>query len=126
VLTAALAESFAGIALGNVAREYPGKPDHVLAGDARRTPAARVASRVLRQLRLALVRAHALAARARAPPVPAVARTAAIDDVFDRHLTPGNIAPECAISRAGSTCLRAHVRMGVASEACARAAAWQR
>ena len=62
-----LASRFARIALANVVREYPGKPDHVLAGAPTCAAAARAASRVLRQLRLALVRAHALAARARAP-----------------------------------------------------------
>ena len=70
------ASSFARTALANVAREYPNKPDHVLGGSRRRARPARAASGVLRQLRLALVRAHALAARARAPAPSGACRSA--------------------------------------------------
>ncbi len=48
------AERFADLALANVVREYPNKPDHVLGGDADLQPPRAAAPGVLRQLRLAL------------------------------------------------------------------------
>jgi len=95
-LTAALAESFAGVALANVTREYPGKPDHVLAGDHDvRPPRAWHPAFYGSFDWHSCVHMHWLLARVRRL-FPAVAQHAAIDDVFDRHLTPGNIAQECA------------------------------
>ena len=96
MLTAALAESFAGIALANVAREYPGKPDHVLAGDHDARPPRAWHPAFYGSFDWhSCVHMHWLLARVRRL-FPAVAQHAAIDDVFDRHLTPGNIAQECA------------------------------
>jgi len=96
VLTAALAESFAGIALANVTREYPGKPDHVLAGDHDARPPRAWHPAFYGSFDWhSCVHMHWLLARVRRL-FPAVAQHAAIDDVFDRHLTPGNIAQECA------------------------------
>ncbi len=75
-LTADLAASFARTALANVVREYPNQARPRAGERARPAHAARPASRVPRQLRLAFVRAHALAAGARAPAAarPAAAR----------------------------------------------------
>ena len=94
-LTAALADSFAAIALGHVEREYPNKPGHVLDGPAdARTPAELhpvfygsfdwhscvhsywLLARVLRRF------PHGTAAEA-------------IRDLFDRQLVAEKIAGEC-------------------------------
>jgi hypothetical protein len=94
--TAALAQSFAGTALANIAREYPGKPDHVVAGDADLLP-----PRVLHPAFHgsfdwhSCVHMHWLLARVRRlhPGLPVVAE---IERLLDRNLTAGNIAQECA------------------------------
>jgi len=95
-LTASLAGSFAQTALANVVREYPNKPDHVQGGpDDVRGP---------RSLHPAFygsfdwhscVHMHWLLARVRRL-VPDLPQRDAIADLFDRHLTPANIAQECA------------------------------
>ena len=95
-LTAPLAASFARKALANVAREYPGKPDHVLGGpDDVQSP---------RSLHPAFygsfdwhscVHTHWLLARVRRL-MPDLAERDEIVDLFDGHLTPANIGRECA------------------------------
>ncbi len=95
-LTPSLAASFADIALANVVREFPGKMDHVMgSADDVRPP---------RELHPAFygsfdwhscVHMHWLLARVRRL-VPGLPRRAAIDALFDTHLTPSNIAAECA------------------------------
>jgi len=95
-LTPELAASFADIALANVVREFPNKMDHVMgaAGDVRRP----------RDLHPAFygsfdwhscVHMHWLLARVRRL-FPDLPQRKAIDALFDDHLTPGNIAAECA------------------------------
>jgi hypothetical protein len=95
-LTPERAASFADIALANVVREFPNKMDHVLgsADDVRRP----------RDLHPAFygsfdwhscVHMHWLLARVRRR-FPGVPQRAAIDALFDAHLTPQNIAAECA------------------------------
>jgi hypothetical protein len=96
VLQASLAVSFATLALGNVVREFPGKPDHVLASVAdARTP---------REWHPAFygsfdwhscVHMHWLLARLLRL-FPDFPPRASIIEVFDRHLTAANIAQECA------------------------------
>ncbi|MCC6192908.1 MAG: DUF2891 domain-containing protein [Burkholderiales bacterium] len=94
-LTPDLARQYAGIALANVVREYPGKPDHVLASDADLRP-----PRVLHPAFHgsfdwhSCVHMHWLLARVRRLH-PQIA-TAEIEATFDRHLTSANIAQECA------------------------------
>jgi hypothetical protein len=99
-LTPSLAAAFADIALANVVREFPNKADHVMgaAGDARRP----------RELHPVFygsfdwhscVHMHWLLARVRRL-VPDLPQRAAIDALFDTHLTPPNIAAECAVPRA--------------------------
>ncbi len=56
-MTPDLADRFAGIALGHVTREYPNKLDHVLAGPDDCAQPPRPAPGLLRQLRLAFLRA---------------------------------------------------------------------
>ena len=95
-LTPERAASFADIALANVVREFPNKMDHVVgsADDVRRP----------RDLHPAFygsfdwhscVHMHWLLARVRRR-FPGVPQRAAIDALFDAHLTPQNIAAECA------------------------------
>ncbi|MCC6868441.1 MAG: DUF2891 domain-containing protein [Burkholderiales bacterium] len=96
LLSTEQAAAFARIALGNVVREYPAKQDHVLGGpDDVQGP---------RQLHPAFygsfdwhscVHMHWLLARVRRlfPFLPVVG---AIEAIFDAHLTPANIAAECA------------------------------
>lgn len=94
-LDAAAAARFADIALANVVREYPGKPDHTLGGDSDLLPP--------RALHPAFhgsydwhscVHMHWLLARVRRLR-PGLPQRAAIDAVLDRHLTPANVAGEC-------------------------------
>ena len=73
-LTAETANRFAEIALGHVTREYPHKLDHVMEGPEDVLGAARAAPDLLRQLRLAQLRARLLAADAHAAPVSATCR----------------------------------------------------
>jgi hypothetical protein len=95
-MTPDLADRFAAIALGHLAREYPNKLDHVLAGpqDAR-TP------RDLHPVFYgsfdwhSCVHGYWMLARLyrRFPTLPSAA---AIRALFDAHLTPDRIAGECA------------------------------
>ena len=95
-LTPSRAASFADNALANVVREFPNKMDHVMgaAGDARRP----------RDLHPAFygsfdwhscVHMHWLLARVRRI-IPDLPQRKAIEDLFDDHLSPPNIAAECA------------------------------
>ena len=98
-LDAASAAQFADIARANVVREYAGKPDHVLAGDADLLP-----PRVLHPAFYgsfdwhSCVHMHWLLVHVRRlhPDLP---QRAAIDALLDRHLTAANIAAECAYLR---------------------------
>ncbi len=102
-LTASLAASFAQTALANVVREYPNKPDHVQGGP--------IDVRSTRSLHPAFygsfdwhscVHMHWLLARVRRL-FPGLPQGDAIVEIFDRHLTPANIAQECAyLERPGS------------------------
>jgi hypothetical protein len=96
ILAPERAASFADIALANVAREFPNKMDHVMdsADDVRRP----------RELHPAFygsfdwhssVHMHWLLARVRRL-FPGLPQRGAIDALFDAHLTPPNIAAECA------------------------------
>jgi DUF2891 family protein len=95
-LDAAFAARFADIALANIVREFPGKPDHVLASDA-----DLLAPRALHPAFFgsydwhSCVHMHWLLVLVRRLH-PALPQRAAIDDVLDRHLAPVNIAAECA------------------------------
>jgi len=102
-LTEALAARFADIALANIVREYPGKPDHVLGSDADLAP-----PRVLHpafhgsfdwhscvHMLWLLVHVRRLH--------PALPQCGAIAALLDRNLAPANIAAECAyLSRPGT------------------------
>jgi hypothetical protein len=95
-LAATHAERFAAVALANLVREYPNKQDHVLDGDGDHLP-----SRVLHPAFHAsfdwhsCVHMHWLLVRVRRlhPDVP---QRATIDALLDAHLTPENVAGECA------------------------------
>jgi hypothetical protein len=95
-LTPECAASFADIALANVVREFPNKLDHVMssADDVQRP----------RDLHPAFygsfdwhscVHMHWLLARVRRLH-PGLPQRGTIDSLFDAHLTPANIAAECA------------------------------
>ena len=87
-LTPQLASRFAALALGHVTREYPNKLDHVLqTPDDVRGPRA-LHPDLLRQLRLALVRARLLAAGTLLRKFPALPEAARIVALFDAQLTP--------------------------------------
>lgn len=96
VLTEALADRFAGLALGHVTREYPNKLDQVLTGpDDLRAP------RALHPVFYGSFDWHScvhgywmLAHLYRR--FPAMPRAAAIRAVLDAHLTPERVAGECA------------------------------
>ena len=95
-LTPALAEQFAGIALGHVTREYPNKPGHVLAGpEDARTPA------ILHPVFHgsydwhSCVHGYWLLARLLRL-FPDGGRGGAIRALFDRQLVPEKVAGECA------------------------------
>lgn len=91
-----LAASFARVALANVVREYPGKPDHVLASEADvRAPRALHPAFYGSFDWHSCVHMHWLLARV-ARLHPGLAEVRAIDAVFDRHLTARTIAQECA------------------------------
>jgi len=102
-LTPERAASFADIALANVVREFPNKLDHVVgAADDVRRP---------RDLHPAFygsfdwhscVHMHWLLARVRRLH-PGLPQRGAIDALFDAHVTPANVAAECAyLARAES------------------------
>ena len=116
-LSPELAASFADIALANVVREYPEQA----------RPRARRATAIVarpRELHPAFygsfdwhscVHMHWLLARVRRL-FPDLPQRAAIDALFDRHLTPPNIAAECAyLARPERAVVRAHLRLGVAA-----------
>ena len=98
-LDAACAARFADIALANVVREYPGKPDHVLGSDDDLLP-----PRVLHPAFFgsydwhSCVHMHWLLVHVRRlhPDLP---KRAAIDALLDRHLESSNVAAECAYLR---------------------------
>ncbi|MEO8303433.1 MAG: DUF2891 domain-containing protein [Betaproteobacteria bacterium] len=95
-MDAATASRFAAIALANIDREFPGKPDHVLGSDEDLRPP--------RELHPAFhgsydwhscVHMHWLLASLRRR-FPGLAERPAIDSVFDRHFAPAAVAAECA------------------------------
>ena len=98
-LDAASAARFADIALANVVREYPGKPDHTLGGDGDLAP-----PRVLHPAFHgsfdwhSCVHMHWLLVHVRRAH-PGVPQRAAIDALLDRNLAAANIAAECAYLR---------------------------
>jgi hypothetical protein len=95
-LTPALAEEFAGIALGHVTREYPNKPGHVLAGpEEARTPASLHPVFHGSFDWHSCVHGYWLLARLLAL-FPAMERVGAIRALFDRQLVPEKVAGECA------------------------------
>ena len=84
----------------------------------RRASPARVASVVPRQLRLALLRAHALAACARAPSVSGASRTCGDRSPLRRAVRTGRHRRRaCLSATAGGADLRAYVWVGVVSQA---------
>ena len=92
---------FARLALACVHQEYPNKIAHVMGSRRRRAPAARADAGLLRLLRLALVGARPLAARAGRAALPeapfaAEARAALGAQPHRRRTSP----PRCATSRA--------------------------
>ena len=95
-LDASLASRFARVALANIALEYPGKQDHVIASDADVLP-----SRALHPAFHgsfdwhSCVHMHWLLARVRRLH-PALPERAAIDALFDRHFAAAPIAGELA------------------------------
>ncbi len=95
-LTPDRAASFAASALANVVREFPNKMDHVMgaAGDARRPRDVHPAFYGSFDWH-SCVHMHWLLARVRRL-FPALPQRKAIEEVFDDHLSPGNIAGECA------------------------------
>lgn len=102
-MTPEIAETFAGIALRHVTREYPSKLDHVLAG-----PRDTRGPRDLHPVFYGSFDWHScvhgywlLALLYRR--FPALAHAAAIRAVFDGHLIPDRIAGECAYLAEPST-----------------------
>ena len=95
-LTASLAASFAQVALANVVREYPNKPDHVQCGpdDVRSTRSLHPAFYGSFDWH-SCVHMHWLLARVRRL-FPGLPQQDAIVAIFDRHLAPANIGQECA------------------------------
>jgi len=95
-LTALQAARFAEIALENVVREFPNKPDHVLA-----SPADAQAPRALHPAFYgsydwhSSVHMHWLLVHVRRR-FPALPQRAAIGALLDRHLSPAAITAECA------------------------------
>ncbi len=102
-LTPELAARFAGLALGNIEREYPNQPGHVQQG-----PDDLVATRRLHPAFYgsydwhSCVHMHWLLARLRRER-PALPQRVAIDAAFDRNLGAQAIAGECAyLARPGT------------------------
>ena len=93
---AALASSFARLALANVQREYPAKLDHVMTG-----PGDVLGPRALHPAFYgsfdwhSCVHMHRTLARLRRA-FPSLPERGEIDALFDRHFTADNIAAECA------------------------------
>lgn len=95
-LTADIAARFAVITLGHVTREYPNKPDHVLAGpEDARTPAALHPIFYGSYDWHSCVHGYWLLARILRR-FPDGEQAAAIRALFDRQLTPAKVAEECA------------------------------
>jgi hypothetical protein len=98
-LDAISAARFADIALANVVREFPGKPDHVLEGDGDVAP-----PRVLHPSFFgsydwhSCVHMHWLLVHVRRLH-PDLLQRAAIDALLDHNLAPAGIAAECAYLR---------------------------
>ena len=96
VLTSAIASRFGSLALAHIEREYPNKLDHVLRG-----PEDVRGPRALHPVFYgsfdwhSCVHGYWLLARLRRR-FPELPQAAAIDDVFDRHLTPELVAAEVA------------------------------
>jgi hypothetical protein len=98
-LDASSAARFADIALANVVREYPGKADHVLGGDADLLPPRMLHPAFYGSFDWhSCVHMHWLLVHVRRRH-PELAQRAAIDALLDRHLAPPNIAAECAYLR---------------------------
>ena len=95
-LTEDLAARFADIALGHVTREYPNKPDHVLAGpqDAR-TPSELHPVFYGSYDWHSCVHSHWMLAYLLRR-FPGIAPAARIEQLFDEHYVPAKIAAECA------------------------------
>ncbi|MGY2050439.1 DUF2891 domain-containing protein [Methylobacterium sp. JK268] len=96
VLTTDLAARFAALTLGHVTREYPNKPDHVLAGpEDARTPAALHPVFYGSYDWHSCVHGYWLLTRLlrRDPHAP---WAGAIRDLFDRQIVPAKVAEECA------------------------------
>lgn len=95
-LDAALAARFADVALANVVREYPGKPDHTLGGDPDLRPPRALHPAFYGSYDWhSCVHMHWLLVRVRRLH-PSLPQRAAIDALLDRHLAPPNVAAECA------------------------------
>ena len=95
-LTPELAAWFAGVALGHVRREYPNKPDHVLAGpDDARTPSALHPVFYGSYDWHSCVHSHWMLARLlrRFPDLPVAADIRAL---FDEQFVADKVAAECA------------------------------
>jgi len=96
MLTTEFAGELARTALANVTREYPGKPDHVLASDADLRPPREWHPAFYGSFDWhSCVHMHWLLARVYRLQ-PSLPENAHIGAVFDRHLTKANIATECA------------------------------
>ena len=95
-LTIEAADRFAAATLGHVTREYPNKPDHVLVGpEDARTPSALHPVFYGSYDWHSCVHGYWLLARVLRR-FPEGAQAAAIRALFDRQLTPGAVAGECA------------------------------
>ena len=95
MLSPTQASRFADIALANVVREYPGKPDHTLGGDTDLQPPRTLHPAFYGSYDWhSCVHMHWLLVRVRRLH-PALPQRAAIDAILDRHLAPSNVAAEC-------------------------------
>lgn len=95
-LDAARAAAFARVALANVVREYPNKPDHLLAGPDDLAPPRALHPAFYGSYDWhSCVHMHWLLARV-ARLFPGLAELPAIVATFDAHLSPANVAGEVA------------------------------
>jgi len=95
-LDAAFAARFADIALANVIREFPGKPDHVLGSDADLLPPRALHPTFFGSYDWhSCVHMHWLLVHVRRLH-SGLPQRAVIDALLERHLAPANIAAECA------------------------------
>jgi hypothetical protein len=98
-LDGAIAARFADIALANVVREYPGKPDHVLGADDDLAPPRRLHPAFFGSFDWhSCVHMHWLLVLVRRQHRELPQR-AAIDALLDDHFNPENIAGECEYLR---------------------------